>query len=48
MSGLPSAERAAAARQDDWDSHWTQYAESNDLNPANDYRRQLIHEALDL
>lgn len=53
MSGQPSAERAASASDlprgpDDWDAHWTQYAESNDLNPANDYRRQLIHEALDL
>lgn len=48
MSGQPSAERTASAKRDDWDTHWTQYAESNDLNPANDYRRQLIHEALDL
>ncbi|HEU4577166.1 MAG TPA: class I SAM-dependent methyltransferase [Polyangiaceae bacterium] len=34
--------------RDDWDSHWSRYAGSNELNPANDYRRQLIYEALDL
>ncbi len=33
---------------DDWDRHWSSYADSNALNPAQAYRRRLIFEALDL
>jgi SAM-dependent methyltransferase len=33
---------------DDWESHWTSYAESNSANPAQTYRRMLIWDALAL
>jgi 2-polyprenyl-3-methyl-5-hydroxy-6-metoxy-1,4-benzoquinol methylase len=33
---------------DDWDEHWSSYAASNALNPAQEYRRKLILQALDL
>ena len=33
---------------DDWDRHWTAYAESAALNPAQAYRRLLIFRALEL
>jgi len=33
---------------DDWDRHWTAYAESAAQNPAQAYRRLLIFRALDL
>jgi SAM-dependent methyltransferase len=37
-----------ASTADDWDAHWSQYAESNARNPAQVYRRRLIGEALAL
>jgi SAM-dependent methyltransferase len=37
-----------SASTDDWDRHWSSYADSNALNPAQAYRRGLIFEALDL
>jgi SAM-dependent methyltransferase len=33
---------------DDWDEHWSSYADSNSLNPAQAYRRMLIFRALKL
>jgi len=50
MNARPQApaHEAPARNPDDWDSHWSHYADSNELNPAQVYRRRLIHEALDL
>jgi SAM-dependent methyltransferase len=31
---------------DDWDRHWARYAEAVELNPAQDFRRRLIIDAL--
>jgi SAM-dependent methyltransferase len=36
------------ATTDDWNRHWTAYAATNTLNPAQAYRRMLIFDALDL
>jgi SAM-dependent methyltransferase len=33
---------------DDWETHWSSYADSNGANPAQVYRRMLIFQALDL
>jgi SAM-dependent methyltransferase len=33
---------------DNWDQHWSSYAESAALNPAQAYRRKLVFELLDL
>ncbi len=33
---------------DDWESHWSQYGDSNARNPAQVYRRRLIERALGL
>ncbi len=30
------------ARLDNWESHWSEYADSASINPAQDYRRKLI------
>jgi 2-polyprenyl-3-methyl-5-hydroxy-6-metoxy-1,4-benzoquinol methylase len=35
-----------AAQPDDWESHWSQYGDSNARNPAQVYRRRLIERAL--
>lgn len=43
-----AASRAAAVSPDDWESHWSQYGDSNALNPAQVYRRRLIEQALAL
>ena len=37
-----------AAGKDDWNRHWSAYAKSNALNPAQAYRRLLIFRALEL
>src|SRR4051812_13491447 len=37
-----------ASSTDDWESHWSSFADSNALNPAQAYRRRLIFGALDL
>ena len=37
-----------AAHNDDWDQHWTSYAEAAALNPAQAYRRRLVFGLLDL
>jgi len=37
-----------SARTDDWNQHWSSYAASNALNPAQAYRRMLIFRALSL
>lgn len=39
---------ATDASPDDWESHWSQYGDSNARNPAQVYRRQLIERALAL
>jgi SAM-dependent methyltransferase len=39
---------SGAASDDDWDRHWAAYGESNALNPAQAYRRDLILARLDL
>lgn len=45
----PFAEPDPSARKtDDWDQHWTSYAEATELNPAQTYRRKLVFELLDL
>jgi SAM-dependent methyltransferase len=31
---------------DDWDLHWSQYAEANELNPAQGFRRRLTIDSL--
>ena len=36
MAETPISER------DDWDRHWTEYAEANAQNPAQEYRRRLV------
>lgn len=33
-------------RLDDWDRHWSTYAEANERNPAQTYRRRLVLQAL--
>jgi SAM-dependent methyltransferase len=38
----------ASATGDDWNRHWSTYAKSNALNPAQAYRRMLIFRALAL
>lgn len=34
--------------RDDWDAHWTEYADSAEKNPSQKYRRQLCFSLLDL
>jgi len=36
------------AQADDWDQHWSSYAEAAALNPAQAYRRKLVFELLGL
>jgi SAM-dependent methyltransferase len=40
--------KAPAAPTDDWDQHWSSYAEAAALNPAQSYRRKLVFQLLDL
>jgi 2-polyprenyl-3-methyl-5-hydroxy-6-metoxy-1,4-benzoquinol methylase len=40
--------RSSTAAGDDWDRHWAAYAETNALNPAQAYRRELIFDRLAL
>ena len=47
MSASP-AQPELPGGADDWETHWAQYSDSNALNPAQAYRRQLIFEALAL
>jgi trans-aconitate methyltransferase len=35
-----------AARQNEWDAHWCEYADSAEQNPAQTYRRKLIRSLL--
>jgi SAM-dependent methyltransferase len=46
MHGTQSTQ--AAKKTDDWEKHWTSYAESASANPAQTYRRMLIFQALAL
>ena len=39
---------AGSVDTDDWNRHWSSYAASNALNPAQAYRRMLIFRALSL
>jgi SAM-dependent methyltransferase len=41
----PGAQHEGA---DDWDLHWTRYAGAVELNPAQDFRRRLILDALEI
>ena len=34
------------AGKHDWDSHWSDYVEAVDLNPAQLYRRRLLNKAI--
>ena len=36
----------SSPRRDDWNAHWSSYAQSNTVNPAQAYRRRLIFAAL--
>jgi 2-polyprenyl-3-methyl-5-hydroxy-6-metoxy-1,4-benzoquinol methylase len=47
MSAMAEA-TSSASEQAEWDRHWSAYAESNVLNPAQTYRKELIFERLDL
>jgi len=40
--------QAGPTTPDDWNRHWSQYAETNALNPAQVYRRRLIFDGLAL
>ena len=46
VDGFMTAQGTAGG--DDWDQHWSAYADSNALNPAQAYRRMLIFQALAL
>jgi SAM-dependent methyltransferase len=37
-----AASGGGVARRQDWDEHWSAYADSNELNPAQVYRRALV------
>jgi SAM-dependent methyltransferase len=43
-----TAPAAAPKSIDDWDAHWSSYADSAAANPAQAYRRKLVLDALDL
>jgi 2-polyprenyl-3-methyl-5-hydroxy-6-metoxy-1,4-benzoquinol methylase len=36
----------AGSTSDDWEEHWSEYAESASLNPAQEYRRRLVRRLL--
>jgi SAM-dependent methyltransferase len=55
MSAMPppgasgsSPSSSPSGHTDDWEAHWSTYADSNAVNPAQGYRRKLILAALDL
>lgn len=48
MSAPAASRGVSASGRDDWESHWSQYGDSNGLNPAQVYRRRLIEHALGL
>lgn len=48
MSALDRNAAPAAGNSDDWDQHWTAYAEAAALNPAQTYRRKLVFQLLAL
>jgi SAM-dependent methyltransferase len=37
---------APSSSADNWEAHWTEYADSAALNPAQDYRRRLVDQLL--
>ena len=47
---IPTASEPApvASATDDWETHWSSYADSAAANPAQAYRRELVFAALDL
>ena len=45
---MSSAAPGSAPTTDDWEAHWSSYADSNTLNPAQVYRRRLVLDALGL
>jgi SAM-dependent methyltransferase len=46
MPRLPDRRSTFDTGTDDWDQHWTRYETAAALNPAQDFRRRLILEAL--
>ena len=48
MSAPQSQAQPGPTNSDDWDQHWTSYAEAAALNPAQTYRRKLVFQLLDL
>jgi SAM-dependent methyltransferase len=46
MPRLPDQRPSPESAGDDWDRHWSRYATAAALNPAQDFRRRLILEAL--
>src|SRR4051794_17171594 len=46
MARLPDTQPTSGSRTDDWDQHWSQYATAAVLNPAQEFRRRLILDAL--
>jgi SAM-dependent methyltransferase len=48
MPRLPDQRPSPASSGDDWDRHWSRYATAAAGNPAQDFRRRLILEALSI
>jgi SAM-dependent methyltransferase len=44
----PTQDPTARASTDDWNRHWTSYADAASMNPAQIYRRKLVFELLAL
>jgi SAM-dependent methyltransferase len=45
---MPVPPASSSDSRDDWDRHWTEYADSAEQNPAQKWRRELIVDRLDL
>jgi SAM-dependent methyltransferase len=45
---MPMPPAISSDSRDDWDRHWTEYADSAEQNPAQTWRRELIVDRLDL
>jgi len=48
MTMEKSPASSGRGRRDDWDSHWKQYGDSAEQNPAQNYRREIILSLLDV
>jgi SAM-dependent methyltransferase len=42
----PPDTRSPTGAPDDWDEHWTRFAEAAELNPAQEFRRHLVVDSL--